>query len=53
MEYEGAVQPKAPLPDGWVAFADEDGAEYYFKPETGETPSSMMAPYKMNIRPSD
>lgn len=35
MEYEGAVQPKALLPDGWVAFADEDGAEYYFSPETG------------------
>jgi hypothetical protein len=35
IEYEGAVQPKAPLPDGWVAFSDEDGAEYYFHPETG------------------
>ena len=36
MEYDGAVKPSVALPEGWVAFLDEDGAEYYFKPETGE-----------------
>lgn len=36
-EYEGSVPPKVPLPDGWVCFSDDDGEEYYFRPETGET----------------
>ena len=30
-----AVEPSVPLPEPWVAFADEDGAEYYFNPDTG------------------
>ena len=36
-QYEGAVVPSKALPEGWVAFLDDKGAEYYLNVATGKT----------------
>ena len=38
------MRPALPLPAGWVAFLDEEGAEYYFHPESGAFKSLLITP---------